>query len=1515
MSQQLLEGYEVSPQQKHVWTLCGVDGQAPYLAQCTILMEGALDQTVLKDALQQLLDRHEVLRTTFDVQTDLSAPLQIINDNSEIWFDECNLNGVCEETQSYLLDFLIRDIQQRHFGPGSICQPHFSLIRLAPDKHLLVVTLPSLYADSAALAILMREVGRCYAACLNDESTDAVAIQYADLCQWQNESLTAPGSEIGRDYWRRQNDSTPSFLTLPFEKDSTEVEFDPKLGLSQVIDAETVRKLREIGGREGSSLSSSLLGTFFVLLARLTEQSRLSVGVAFSGRNYEELVEALGLFARFLPIDAEVVGRLSFVELLATLEEKLVAAEQWQELYVAGEGDALPFCFAYEAEAEPELQVTEELQFRLLKSHAYVSRFKVWLRCLQQADGAVVAEWHYDRSRYSEVELRRVAEGWSAALTSIVAAAGRVALSAVPVVGGSEQAALLDYSRGAEVLWDGPGCVHERFAAQAAQTPAAVAVVYEDERLSYAELNQRANQLARYLRARGVGAEERVGLMLERSLEMVVGLLGILKAGGAYVPLEPRQPAERLRRMVQDAGVRVLVSLAALGAEAEALGVAEQVYLDRDAELIAAESSEDVGAVVSEQNAAYVIYTSGSTGSPKGVVISHQAISNRLLWMTRQFPLTPADRVLQKTPHSFDASIWEIFVPLFSGARVVMALPEEHKDSAYLVSKVIESEITTLQLVPSMLGVLFEEPRFNECRSLRRIFCGGELLSPVLQEQFFSRLDLDLNNLYGPTETAIDATCWTFRADDPTRAAIIGLPITNTEVHVLDEHLMPVPFGISGELYIGGVNLARGYLNQPALTAERFIPNPFSKNPGARLCRAVDLARRLENGAIEYLGRIDHQVKVRGFRIELGEIEAVLGQHPAVWQAVVTAGAEHKRLVAYVVPRDEAELSERELHEFLSGLLPEYMIPSAFVTLKEMPRLQNGKIDRNTLPAVEQVQRDARKDFIAPRNAAEEVLAEIWCQVLGLAEVGVEENFFALGGDSILSIQIVARANQAGLKLTPKDVFRHQTIAGLAAASGSAPEQVNAEQGLLTGPAPLTPIQHYFFAQQLPEPQHFNQSLLLRVQERLTVEQLQAAVQAVLEQHDALRLGFQRTANGWEQRYGGAEVRATVAVVDVSEVSGAEQAAALTTASDRVQRSLRWEAGGLLRVVLFETGGAQRLLLVAHHLVVDGVSWRILVEDLGRALQQLQRGERVSLGVKTSSYRSWGERLEAYAESERLREEQGYWEELAQCGAAALPLAEAGGENTIGTGRRVGRCLEVEETRALLQEVPAAYRTQINEVLLTALVEAVGEWRGRRQLLVDLEGHGRNEELFAELELTRTVGWFTNVYPVWLDLEGKGGLGAALKHVKEELRRVPNRGLGYGVLRYLKSDATPLKAISAQVSFNYLGQVDQIMEQGELFSGASESPGAMQSEHGQRPYLLEFTLAIVKGSLQVQCTYSVNHHTRQTIERLTEAYLDELRKLIKHCQSSDAHGFTASDFSLSDFDNAELDQILSEVEL
>ncbi len=1548
MEKTIVEGFRLSPQQEHLWWLQQGHSDMSARASCTVRITGPVNPSTLENAVAKTISRHEILRTTFQRLQGMTMPLQVVSESSQARVQRYDLTELQPAHQVARRTELLAN----SYLPASFDEAdplHLALITTSPDEHTLLINLPAMCSDVVGLKNFVFELGRSYAASLDDDELSDEPMQYPDFSEWQNEILSSAESETGRAHWQQDREAVEAELILPLENPSFGVQdFKPRF-VSYPLALSTVEKIERLSALHESSLATSLLGTFFALLARLTASAQLSLGVFFDGRNYDELASALGLFGRFLPVRADLSSGLQFPQLLAGLDASLADARRWQEFYTYSTAAStalasgapgldhspapfFPICFEFVDDAAPSVRVTDSLHFTLLQSSVYISRFKVLLRCLRQSDGSLVAEWHYDATRYDEAEVERLAQRWVAALESISAQEGAVRVAEVEVIGAGERTELLQQGRGSKETWGGEKCVHEIFAAQAARTPEAIALVYEGESLTYGELNKRTNQLAGYLRRKGVKAEERVGLMMERSIAMVVGMLGIMKAGGAYVPLERSQPSERLARMVKDAGVQVVVSVEELREEVVALraagGLEVELYLDSEGDAIERESGEAIGAVASEENIAYVIYTSGSTGAPKGVMICHKAICNRLLWMLKKFPITAADRVLQKTPFNFDASIWEIFVPLFAGACLVMARPEGHQDSAYLVSKIAESEITILQLVPSMLRIVLEEPGFEDCKSLRLVFCGGEALSANIQKQFFARLNLELHNLYGPTETAIDATSWTFRADDQSRAVIIGRPIANTEIYLLDSHLNLVPLGVGGELHIGGVNLARGYLNQAELTAERFIPNPFSSKPGERLYKTGDLARQFEDGAIEYLGRIDHQVKLRGFRIELGEIEAVLGRHPQVRQAVVTVRedeAEHKRLVAYVVAPSEPELTVSELHSYLKVLLPEYMVPSAFVFLTELPLLPNGKMDRKSLPAPEQVRPELDHDYVGPRTATEEQLARIWREVLGVEQVGMEDNFFELGGDSILSIQIVARANQAGLKLSPKHIFRHQSIGELSAAiaearAGAGEGMIDAEQGLLRGEVPLTPIQRYFFAQSLSEQEHFNQSLMLLVRRRIDGERLQAVVRAVVEQHDGLRLRFGETGAGWEQRYGGEEAVSEVVVqeVDVSEVSGAEQRGRITAASDAVQRSLKLEGGGLLRVVLFETGAEQRLLLVAHHLVVDGVSWRVLVEDLGRGLEQAERGEAIELGRKTSSYRRWAERLEEYAGGAAAVGEQEYWNQVAKWSGGKLPVDFPDGQNTIELSSSVVQWLDVEATHALLQEVPKAYRTQINDVLLTALVEAVGKWSGQRQVLVDMEGHGRSDELFEDIDLLRTVGWFTSVYPVLLNLEGIDDLGSSLKHVKEHLRNIPHGGIGYGILRYLNAaddaEENSKKIIDAEVSFNYLGQMDHVLDENSLFAAAPEAQGTLQSERGQRRYLLEITMAVSDGRLQVQWTYGVQFHARETIERVAKEYTEALRRLIAHCQSNDTQGLNASDFSLVQLDNNELDQILSEVE-
>jgi thioester reductase-like protein/non-ribosomal peptide synthase protein (TIGR01720 family) len=745
---------------------------------------------------------------------------------------------------------------------------------------------------------------------------------------------------------------------------------------------------------------------------------------------------------------------------------------------------------------------------------------------------------------------------------------------------------------------------------------------------------------------------------------------------------------------------------------------------------------------------------------------------------------------------------------------------------------------------------------------------------------------------------------------------------------------------VPGELYIGGAGVARGYLNQSELTAEKFIHNPFvdfesgfaseqselNKQVGvnksqtqksgflkkpdfstpatfrfnpksSHLYKTGDLARYLPDGNIEFIGRIDHQVKIHGFRIELGEIEGALRQHPAVRETVVVVREEqsgNKRLVAYVVPEKQFIPTTSDLRGFLQEKLPEYMVPSAFVRLKALPLTPNGKVDRQALPAPDMARSNLEETFVAPRTTAEKLLAEIWTQILQLETVGIHDNFFELGGDSILSMQIIAKANQAGLQLTPKQLFEHQTIAELAAVAGTN-RTIQAEQGLVTGSVLLTPIQHRFFEQNLPDSHHWNQAVLLEVRQAIAPVLLEQAVQKLLEHHDALRLRFVRQESGWQQDNASPDEIVPFTRIDLSTVSETEQESAISDAAAELQTSLNLSSGPLVRVALFDLGASKpsRLLIIIHHLAVDGVSWRILLEDLQTAYQQLSQGEAIQLPPKTTSFKHWAERLHEYAQSAELQQELDYWLAESRQQIVHLPIDFPEVNNTVAEASTVSVTLSREETQALLQAVPAAYQTQINEVLLAALMQAFAQWTGERSLLVDLEGHGR-EAIFDDVDLSRTVGWFTTIFPVLLDIEEASSLGDVLKAVKEQLRRIPNRGIGYGVLRYL-SKSLQLHPPKAEIRFNYLGQTDQVFQESSLFKPAQESCGVRRSLRGNRSYLLDINGIVADGQLQLDWTYSNAVHHQATIERLADSFMKALRELINCCQSLEAKGYAPSD--------------------
>ncbi|MFK4099059.1 amino acid adenylation domain-containing protein [Streptomyces sp. NPDC019531] len=973
-----------------------------------------------------------------------------------------------------------------------------------------------------------------------------------------------------------------------------------------------------------------------------------------------------------------------------------------------------------------------------------------------------------------------------------------------------------------------------------AQDPAAEAVVFEGERLTYGELGARVNRLAHALRARGVGPESRVAVRLPRSLDLIVALWAVLKTGAAYVPVETGYPAERIAYVLADA--RVLF------------------VLDEENVRVLGDGEPDThpGVVPRGDHAAYVIHTSGTTGRPKGTVVTHAGIGNMLAWMQDEYRLTPGDRVVHKTPVGFDVSVWEVFWTLTRGATLVVARPDGHRDPAYLARLVRDEQVTVIHFVPAMLGPFLDE--YVPTPSLRMVSCGGEALPDGLADRFHRECGARLHNSYGPTEFSVTATS---HACAPGVPVTIGTPTHNSRAYVLDPALQPVPDGVTGELYLAGVQLARGYFDRPGVTAERFVADPYGP-AGARMYRTGDLVRRRAEGGLEFVGRADDQVKINGQRVEPAEVEAVLASVPGVEQAVVlvhdsAAGA--RRLVGYVTGAPE---TDPRTH--LADRLPAHMVPVRVLVLPSIPVTPNGKVDRRALPAP-----DLPAGGRAPGTITERTLHTLAADLLGRPELGVDDNLFALGADSIHAIQLVSRARRQGLRLTPQDVFDHPTVARLATAAATAPATsptVHVEDDPV-GDLPETPMARRLAERGGPT-EGFAQSLLLAARPGLSYDNLTAALQKLLDRHDALRMRGRRI-----RPVGAVRAEDCLTRAEDEDVPGQKEAA---------RRALSPEDGVMVRAVWFESG---QLLLVLHHLVVDGVSWRILLTDLAEALAD---GEPSPPGT---SLRRWAHHL-ATAPDDELP----LWKDLLAITEPVLgtrPLDAA--RDVHGTARSITVTLPAELTATLLTTLPAAYRATPDDILLAALSAAVQRHRGEGPVLVDLEGHGR-DHLPDGMDLSTTVGWFTRIHPVRLGA-GTRTDAALIKRTKEELRAVPHGGRGHDLLRdHLAGLPTP------QISFNYLGRLDAQDLGGWHLAEAETAVELLADDRLALTHAVQIDAYVRNGALTAEWTYPAGVLTEDDVRALAEAWTGALTELSAHTRG----GLTVSDVPLVRITQEELDR-------
>ncbi|HBO3387033.1 TPA: non-ribosomal peptide synthase/polyketide synthase [Pseudomonas aeruginosa] len=1484
-----------------------------YLNQLRVDVHG-LDPARFRAAWQAALDSHDILRAGFLWQGDLEQPLQVIHKHLELPFAEHDWRG--REALAEALDELAASERRRGFELEQAPLLRLVLVRMDEERYHLVYTHHHILLDGWSSAQLLGEVLARY----TGEQAERTGGRYRDYITW----LQAQDKRVSEAFWKEQL----AELLEPTRLAQVVAAEREQVGSGQfqrsLPPARTAR-LKTFAQRHAVTLNTLVQAAWSLLLQRYTGQDTVVFGATVAGRPAElaGIERQIGLFINTLPVVATPQPGMRLTDWLQEVQARSLALREQEHTPLfeiqrwAGLGEAL-FDSLLVFENYPVAEALEKgapggVRFGPVSNHEQTN---YPLTVALGVGDSLSLQYSYDRQAFSDAAVEQLDRHLLNLLEGFVDNAERT-LVELSLLDAEERALIDSLWNRSESGFPASPLIHQRVAERARLAPDAPAVLFDDQVLSFAELDSRANRLAHALIARGVGPEVRVAIAMQRSAEIMIAFLAVLKSGGAYVPLDIEYPRERLLYMMQDSRAHLLLTQNHLLDRLPIPDGLSCLCLDREQEW-AGFPAHDPEVALHGDNLAYVIYTSGSTGMPKGVAVSHGPLAAHIVATGERYEMTPADCELHFMSFAFDGSHEGWMHPLINGARVLI-----RDDSLWLpeqtYAQMHRHGVTVAVFPPVYLQQLAEHAERDGNPPAARVYCfGGDAVAQASYDLAWRALRPQyLFNGYGPTETVVTPLLWKARPDDPCGAAYmpIGTLLGNRSGYILDAQLNLLPVGVAGELYLGGEGVARGYLERPALTAERFVPDPFGA-PGSRLYRSGDLTRGRADGVVDYLGRVDHQVKIRGFRIELGEIEARLREQAAVREAVVVAqaGASGQQLVGYVVPQDPALVEDAgaqaacrdALRKALKERLPEYMLPAHLLFLACMPLTPNGKLDRKALPKPSADQQ--QRDYQAPRSEVERQLATIWAEVLKLEQVGLADNFFEIGGDSIISLQVVSRARQLGIHFTPKMLFEAQTIGALAPLAESGTQVLAIDQGPVTGVTPLLPIQQGFFAEEVAERHWWNQSVLLEAREPLDARHLEQALRGVLAHHDALRLSFTREAAGWTARHRGVEEGAA-ALLRVARVA---DLAALRALADEVQRSLDLADGPLLRALLATfDDGSQRLLLVIHHLVVDGVSWRILFEDLQTAYRQLLAGQAVELPAKTSAFRDWAERLRAFAGDGGLDGELAYWQGQLQGTSSDLPCLDPLGDQSNRHARSVSCGLDAEATRQLLQEAPAAYRTQVNDLLLTALARVICRWTGQVDALIQLEGHGR-EELFAEIDLTRTVGWFTSLFP--LRLTPAEGIAASIKGIKEQLRAVPNKGIGFGALRYLGSAASQAALAGLpvpRITFNYLGQFDGsfAMEEGALFVPAGERAGDDQSPDAPLANWLALNGRIYGGELRIDWSFSGERFEIASIQRLADAYRDELLALIAHCRVAEGQGLTPSDFPLARLDQARLDQL------
>ncbi|MDZ7994279.1 MAG: non-ribosomal peptide synthetase [Nostoc sp. EfeVER01] len=1379
-----VNSFELSPQQKYLWSL-QQDNSFVYCAVCAVSITGNLQTEVLKAAINQVVGTYEILRTNYRDMPEMNLPLQFINDRSAFWHQDYDLSSESYQDQEEKLENIFNNFCNLEFNLREGAVLNLSLAKLATNKYILLVALPALCADRLTLHNFIKQVSNLYTSIYHQEEVlDSEVLQYADLSAWQNELLIAEETQAGRDFWSNIDFSALAALQLPFENTAAaSLPFNPQ-SYCLKLDIDFQDKITNYAQAHNIALSDVLFTCWNILLWRLTGQDNLITGIATNGRKYQELESVLGLLSKSLPISIHIQETDTFGKLWQKVKINLDTASTYEEYFsLEREAEFLPFTFEFEPQL-PQYDAVE-VKFSIHQQTVYIDRYKIKLSSYYQ-DNSLYLKLCYDANLFSVDDIQRLTQQFCTLLESAIAFPN-LPVSQLEVLDKTEKQKLLQTFNDTQVNYDRNQCIHHLFAERVINTPDKIALIFENETFTYTQLNNRANQIARYLQKLGIGAEILVGLCVDRSPLMVLGILAILKAGGAYLPLDPTYPQERLAFMLQNSQPKVLLTQEHLKAELPAHET-QVICIDQIGHIISQESTEDLTKSASTSNLAYVIYTSGSTGKPKGVRVTHANLCHYVQAMQQALGITADDVYLHTASLAFSSSVRQLMVPLTRGATVKIATQEQRQDPLTLFQGIKQDNITVIDIVPSfwrncnytLASLAPESKSYWLDNKLRLIVSASEpLLSDIpINWKFGLQHQTYLINMFGQTETCGIVATYpiTIEADAPTKVIPLGKPIANTQIYLLDQHLQPVPIGVAGELYIGGWGVGQGYLHRPDLTAERFIPNPLSHELGARLYKTGDLGRYLPDGTIEFIGRSDYQVKIRGFRIELAEIEAILTHYPQVREAVVVMRESEtgdKRLIAYLVPANSEAIDLNALNKFLQDNLPNYMLPSNFAILEALPLTPNGKVNRQALPAPEELSQQIKSAITVPRTPVEEVLAGIWAKILSVKQVGIEENFFELGGHSLLATQVMSQIREAfQLELPLRSLFESPTVAELAQCVEATLregqqlavlpiEKVTQEDNL---PLSFAQQRLWFLDQLQPGSSAYNLSRAIQIKGELNIAALEQSFNEIIRRHEALRTTFV-SGNGEPQQIINPEVSITLPVVNLQDLTPEHrEIETKRRAIIQAQRSFNLTKTPLLNVVLLQLAEQEYILLFTiHHIVADGWSAGIIIKELAAFYESFCTGKSCELASLPIQYVDFAVWQRTWLQKEVLASQMEYWKQQlsGDLPVLELPIAKPRPKQQTFAGKKQKFMLSPALTNAL-KALSQKQGVTLFMTLLAAFKTLLYRYSGQADILVGSPIANRNRS-----EIEGLIGFFVNTVVLRTKLEENSSFINLLKQVRE----------------------------------------------------------------------------------------------------------------------------------------------------